>query len=283
MSEAEARAWPDLWSIVYEKVRPERITKDAKKYPRMVNEWWKFWNARSELYQAIKKVDRVLCISRVTEHPGFVFLPVNMVYADRLVVFPRDEATFFCVLQCRVHEVWARFFSVTLEDRLSYTPTDCFETFAFPKDFETDSMIETAGREYYDFRAALMVSNNEGLTATYNRFHDPADRDPDILRLRELHTAMDRAVLAAYGWPEIPTNCEFIPNYFDESPDGGDPIPKSIRYRWPDAVRDAVLARILKLNAERAEQEQIAGKLKVATKPKKSRKQSTHIGAEILP
>ena len=33
--------------------------------------------------------------------------------------------------------------------------------------------MEAVGREYYDYRAQLMVRNDEGLTATYNRFHDP--------------------------------------------------------------------------------------------------------------
>jgi hypothetical protein len=75
---------------------------------------------------------------------------------------------------------------------LRYTPTDCFETFPFPRDYETSPTLEQAGREYYEFRAALMVKNNEGLTATYNRFHDPEEDNPDILRLRELHAAMDR-------------------------------------------------------------------------------------------
>src|SRR5260370_18922125 len=34
---------------------------------------------------------------------------------------------------------------------------------------------------------------------------------------------------------------------------------KPYRYRWPDEVRDEVLARLLKLNAERAEEERLVG------------------------
>ena len=41
----------------------------------------------------------------------------------------------FCALQCRVHEVWARFFASSMKDDLRYTPSDCFETFPFPEDF----------------------------------------------------------------------------------------------------------------------------------------------------
>ena len=61
-----------------------------------------------------------------------------------------------------------------------------------------------------------MVRNNEGLTKTYNRFHDPDERSPDILKLRELHAAMDRAVLDAYGWTDLKPTCEFLLDYEDE-------------------------------------------------------------------
>ena len=51
----------------------------------------------------------------------------------------------------------------------------------------------------------LMSENGEGLTKTYNRFHEPEERDPEIMNLRDLHAAMDRAVLDAYGWSDIKT------------------------------------------------------------------------------
>ena len=102
-----------------------------------------------------------------------------------------------------------------MKDDLRYTPTDCFETFPFPAGSKTSVALEAAGREYYEFRAALMVRINEGLTKTYNRFHDPEETSPDILRLREFHAVMDRAVLEAYGWPDLipQCQCEFLLDY----------------------------------------------------------------------
>ncbi|MEG4225372.1 MULTISPECIES: hypothetical protein [unclassified Microcoleus] len=35
---------------------------------------------------------------------------------------------------------------------------------------------------------------NQGLTDTYNRFHNPDERHPDIIKLRQLHQECDRAV-----------------------------------------------------------------------------------------
>ena len=66
-----------------------------------------------------------------------------------------------------------------------------------------------------------MIRNDEGLTKTYNRFHDPYENTTDIAELRGLHAAMDRAVLDAYGWTDIPTNCEFLLDYEVEEDDSG--------------------------------------------------------------
>jgi hypothetical protein len=210
-----------------------------------------------------------------------------------------------------------------MKDDLRYTPSDCFETFPFPvgvlehaagdseklsvvssqlsdKTTSDDSALttgnwqlttlqtlESAGREYYEFRAALMVRNNEGLTKTYNRFHDPHETSPDILQLRELHAAMDRAVLEAYGWHELAqtATCEFLLDYEDDededegsgarSPVTGRQKKKPWRYRWPDDFRDEVLARLLALNAQRAEQERLAGLEAAAAEAKPKKKPPT--------
>ena len=184
-----------------------------------------------------------------------------MVFSHKLVVFPDSSSEHLCVLQSRVHEVWARFFSSTLGDALNYSPSDCFETFPFPEGWETHPALEAAGEAYYEHRAALMLRTDEGLTKTYNRFHDPYDHDPAIVELRALHAAMDRAVLEAYGWGDIPTDCEFLLDYAIDEEEWGSK-KKPYRYRWPDAVRDEVLARLLELNGRRAREERLAGRVK---------------------
>jgi len=92
-----------------------------------------------------------------------------------------------------------------------------------------------------------MVKNNKGLTAIYNRFHDPEEENPDIVRLRELHAAMDRVVLDAYGWTDIQPKCEFLLDYEEEedeeengprrrkSPGATAGRMKSVTKSWPDS------------------------------------------------
>ena len=145
-----------------------------------------------------------------------------------------------------------------MKDDLRYTPSDVFETFPFPNGWTTNPALEAAGEAYYSFRADLMRNNDEGLTKTYNRFHDPDEYNPDIARLRELHAEMDRMVLAAYGWSDLSAACEFVSDdeVEDEAPSSR--RRKRYRYRWPDSVRNEVLARLVDLNAERAEEETTA-------------------------
>ena len=257
--EPVAADWPELLAIIEEKVKPARwqsSQRSKSSHGRRAGIWWQLYHQAKDLQAAITdlRLNRVLAISRIGQHAAFTFLPNDRVYAETTIVFPFDTHSAFCALQSRPHEIWARFFGSSLEDRLRYTPSDCFETFPFPDNWESHPDLEAAGKAYYDFRAALMVRNGEGMTRTYNRFHDPDETDPDIAELRALHAAMDRAVLAAYGWRDIAPDCEFLLDYAIDEEEWGQK-KKPWRYRWPDATRDEVLARLLALNAERAEAE----------------------------
>ena len=43
----------------------------------------------------------------------------------------------------------------------------------------------------------------------------------EIKMLRELHAAMDRAVLDAYGWSDLRPTCEFLLDYEDDEEEEG--------------------------------------------------------------
>ena len=227
------RQWPDLMTIVEKKVKPKRMTDNRESYRRY---WWQYAEKRVDLAAAIAGLDRVLTISRVGNAFAFCFKEGRSVFSERLVVFLLPSYASFALLQSRVHETWARFFSATLKDDLMYAPSDCFETFPFAEDWDTRTALTTAGDEYYEFRAGLMVRSNEGITKTYNRFHDPNERNADIEKLRELHAAMDRAVLDAYGWSDIETDCEFLTDYEINEEEWSPRRKKPYRYRWPDDV-----------------------------------------------
>jgi hypothetical protein len=297
--ESVAADYPDLLAIVEHRVKPERdLLADSGDAGRRRRFWWQFGRYTPGMFAAVAGLDRVLVNSQVSSHLGFTFLPAGWAYAHYVNTFAFAVDSAFCVLQSRPHEVWARFFASSLEDRLRYTPSDCFQTFPFPRNFESNGALDCAGSAYYELRASLMQRKREGLTGIYNQFNDPQSEYPDIPRLRELHDAMDSAVLRAYGWADIPMRCEFIPefNYEEEEEENDRPRRKKYRYRWPDEVRDEVLARLLELNRQRAlEEEQLATEPPVfAEKPeqepktkngrKKSGKQSSeNLNLSLLP
>ena len=246
-----AADWPQLLAIVEEKVKPHRLllTRETRR-----NRWWQFGDRQPAMQAAVLPFAQILVNSQVSAHHQYAFIPTNQIFSHTVYVYTFDTLGAFCGLQSRPHELWARFFGSSLEDRLRYTPSDCFETYPFPRGWRTDTMLEAAGKTYYDYRAAIMAKNTEGLTKTYNRFHDPNETAPEIAELRSLHADMDRAVLDAYGWHDIPTDCDFLLDYpIDENEWGT--RKKPYRCRWPDDVRDEVLARLLDLNAKRPRQE----------------------------
>jgi hypothetical protein len=166
-----------------------------------------------------------------------------------MVVFAIESPSALATLQSTSHELWARFLGSSMKDDLRYTPTDCFETFPFPialldtaatdpTHAATRQILETIGDRYHHFRAALMVANNEGLTITYNRFHDPAETSSGLLELRRLHGEMDQAVLNAYGWSDLPkpgplnSPCGFGLDYLDLEDDIQ--LPEDLQQRIDD-------------------------------------------------
>jgi hypothetical protein len=269
MTEAEARTWPDLMQIVEDKVKPERMKNNREGYRRY---WWQFGEKRIELFRAIAGMERVLAGPRVTKHLSFAWLPTDYVFADSLVMFAFDRWQLFTMLQSRIHEIWVRFFSSSLGDGLRYAPSDCFETFPLPSGWKDNAELEAIGEEYYRFRADLMMRNDEGLTQTYNRFHDRDEIDPKIDQLRKLHDDIDRAVLAAYGWQDLNPQCEFILEYDDQNDDASK-RKKPWRYRWTEEAHDEVLARLLALNQQQADMEAVTThttkQTKTNTKPKR--------------
>src|SRR5262249_17168385 len=145
-----------------------------------------YGEVRPGLVRAIHELKTVLVISRLSQTAAFAFLPGGIIYSERLDVIASSSFAMFAVLQSRVHEFWARLLGSSMKDDLLYTPSDCFETFPFPANLDMNTSLQESGREYHQFRAWLMMRNYEGLTKTYNRFHDPDEQDLDIGRLRQL-------------------------------------------------------------------------------------------------
>lgn len=264
-----ASDWPDLLAIVERFVKPER----AKNRDRTRREiWWKHTRRVPALKRAVESLERVLAINcGACPHMAFAFLPSNMVYAHSLAIVAFSTFAPFSILQSRIHEIWARFFSSSMKDDLRYAPSDCFRTFPFPANFAICTALETAGATYYGYRSQLLIDRNEGLTKIYNHFHARDENALSIARLRTLHFEMDIAVLRAYGWDDVTTRV--VPEFIEQDADEGK-APKT-RLEWPADVKDEILARLLALNSERSAAERAAG---LAAPPLDNEEELSHEG-----
>jgi type II restriction/modification system DNA methylase subunit YeeA len=199
-------------------VRPRRLAPGAD--PHSASIWWLHQRPRPDFRAALKSSRRYIATIRHSKHRLFVWADVQVVPDSALIVFARDDDYTFGVLHSRVHELWALATGTQLETRPRYTPTTTFETFPLPRPtHEQREPIAAAARELVRLRDGWL---------------DPPGLDPDALSKRTLtnlynqrptwlanaHDDLDRAVLAAYGWP-------------------------------PDQPDDEILARLLALNLER--------------------------------
>jgi hypothetical protein len=119
-----------------------------------------------------------------------------------------------------------------------------------------------------------LLDRQEGLTKTYNRFHNPDETAADIAHLRELHVEMDHAVAAAYGWTDLD-----LGHGFHETKQG-------LRFTISEPARREVLGRLLRLNHERYAEEVAQGlheKGKAGRKATRGRRETGKREAVVLP
>ncbi len=241
-----AADYPDCMTIVREKVKPEReaLAQGNETARDHARRWWQFARATMLLYATIIEMERVLAVALVTHHVAFNFVRASQVFAHRLAVFPFDQSSSLAIVQSSFHEPWARSYSSSLETRINYSPSDCFETFPFP---EGEGPLREIGERYHAHRQSLMLTRGEGLTKVYNRFHDADEASGDICLLRDLHKNMDEAVRHAYGWEDLKLDHDFHDT------------KQGVRFTISEAARREVLDRLLELNHQRYAEEVAAG------------------------
>lgn len=236
--------FPKELELLSRLVLPDRLqrSKEVAAAP-----WWLFWRARIILWSKLQNPGLALVKVRVSPQHALICLPQPFVPDTSLVVFPNASMQMFAVLQSRVHELWARFFSSSMKDDMRYVPSDCFETFPFPAAGRLEADLEASAQSYLAHRATF----DEGLTKTYNRLHSSEEKDQQIELLRSLHDRLDRVVLCAYGWHDLAD--ELRPEFLTE--DTEDDHTYKGRYFWNAEGRDRVMSRLLALNAERHAEE----------------------------
>jgi hypothetical protein len=198
-------------------------------------------------------------ILRFTKVPS-----TGCILKHKLIVFPCDSWGMLAVLQSDLHSSWAWRWGLRRKSDLVYSPKRCAATFPLPSDIESLARI---AERYYACRKAVMEARQEGLTKTYNRFHDANVQLEDIVGLRAMHVEMDQDVAIAYGFKDLDLGHDFHQTRY------------GIRFTISETARRKVLDCLLALNhqrhAEEMAEEMILGKQPKAT-GKRRRKAKAH-------
>ena len=233
MDERSAALYEAPFSAVERLVKPYRAAKKNKDLNRY---WWRLWRSRPDLLSALRGRSRQIVTPRVSKHRLFVWRPTTVVVDSAAVAIARDDDTTFGILHSFAHEIWTlrlcTWLGVGNDPR--YTPSSTFETFAFPEGLSPDLSATKYEADHRAKRVAKAAAKLDELRENWLNPSDLVKREPEVvpgypdrvlpknqaaaeqLKKRTLtnlynerpkwlanaHLDLDRAVAAAYGWPE---------------------------------------------------------------------------------
>lgn len=205
MTRDQAGTYHAPFKWVEENVRPYREAMAHK--PRNQKLWWRYESPGLAMRRAIRDLDEMLLITRVSRTVMPLRVLTGQVPSDATVVFASDSWELQALLSSAFHQLWAVKYSSGMRNDPRYGPSDVFET--FPQAGGTERMT-WIGRVLDEDRREIMLRRQLGLTKLYNLVNDPEHQgDADIDRMRQIHVEVDEAVLAAYGWEDVPLNHGF--------------------------------------------------------------------------
>jgi len=227
--------FPLVYQHLYENVKPKRdVNREA--YRRL--NWWLFGRPNTMLREALESLPRYIATVETAKHRVFQFLDTEILPDNMLVAIASKDASQLAILSSCIHLVWTSHQGGVLEDRPRYTKSRCFDPFPFPDASAAHKTALRALGEELDATRKRVLAEHPDLTLTglYNVLEKlksgaaltPEDEDVKhrglVLILKELHEQIDRAAFDAYGWPHTLSDKD-------------------------------ILARLVALNAERAEEE----------------------------
>jgi len=233
---------PAVYQWLLDRVKPERdakgTSKDGAGYAKL---WWLHGKPRQEMRKQLAGLPRYIATVETAKHRLFQFLDASILPDNRLIAIALDDGFYLGILSSCIHVIWSLASGSTLEDRPVYNKSRCFETFPFPAADtgltpELTAKIRKLAKQIDVHRKRQLAAHADvTLTGLYNVLEKLRSgealtaKDKTLHKnglvgvLKTLHDELDAAVLAAYG--------------------------------WSGTAPDALLSRLVALNAERAAEE----------------------------
>tara|TARA_R100000322_G_scaffold160892_2_gene122622 strand:- start:748 stop:1674 length:927 start_codon:yes stop_codon:yes gene_type:complete len=199
------------------------------------------------MYERLDRLDWALAVAtQATKYIAFGRVTGKRVYSNAIAIIASDDFSLAGVVSSSVHDVWARRYGSYNLMLIRYSPSDLFDTFPLPQDFQDE--LRVVGSKYFHTRERIMSSTQIGLTDFYNAIHNPEETHGNFQNFRELQIELDSLVARSYGWSDIDLGHGFhTVSYLA----GGN----EVRFTISEAARLEVLRRLLELNLQRHEEE----------------------------
>jgi very-short-patch-repair endonuclease len=208
--------YPAIYQWVFERVKPER---DVNRRQASRKNWWIFGEARATFRPALKGIKRYIATAETAKHRAFIFLDIDITPDNTLIAIALEDAYFIAILSSSIHLFWALstggWLGIGNDPR--YQKSRCFDPFPFPDPTpEQKQKIRELGDRLDSHRKQVQATYPEiTITGMYNlleklRSDQPftdADREYNnkalVSTLKQIHDALDVAVLEAYGWGDL--------------------------------------------------------------------------------
>jgi SAM-dependent methyltransferase len=238
MSEEELRDnYPSSYQHLLDHVKPVR-QHNPRAFKR--ERWWIFGENQPGMRRATSGLQRYFATTETAKHRVFQIFPASVLAEGTVAVIAIDDCFYFGVLSSRIHVTWA----LAAGGRLGvgndprYNKTVCFEPFPFPAANdskkahirELGEQLDARRKRQQELHPKLTMTgmynvleklrSGEALTTKEQEIHEQGL----VSVLKEIHDELDAAVAEAYGWPV-------------------------------DLADEDILARLVALNHERAEEE----------------------------
>jgi len=195
-----------------------RLVRERNRDRQRREAWWRLGRSGGDLKKAKSGKQRIVLTPRVAKHRLFAWADAEAVPDTRVYAFARDDDYFFGVLQSSIHETWSlkscSWHGVGNDP--TYNTSTCFDPFPFPwppgkepKDDPRVQDIAHAAKELVKNRDTWL--NPPGAPATELKkrtLTNLYNQRPQWLE--DAHQALDKAVLAAYGWPEDLSDADIL-------------------------------------------------------------------------
>ena len=264
----EARErFPKVYQHVLDHVKPERDQNNRKTYR---DNWWVFGEPRAELRPLLEPLDRYIVTAETSRHRFFQFLDAEVRPDNKLIVVGVRNGVFLSILSSRLHIIWSIASGgwMGVGNDPVYAKTKTLDPMPFPdlsRQNDLSSTLINLGERLNSLRKERLAEQDFlTMTSLYNvlervrELENGCDVPPlsakerDIHEaglvsvLKEVHDDIDRAALEAYGWADL------IPALVGKP---GATMPSPHKTPEQEEAEEELLARLVALNRERAEEE----------------------------